>query len=274
MTKKNWFLMLIIASVQLASCKASGQMAEKSGYVPPEPSTTKLSENLILHENIRYGAIPDSIDSPTSDRILDVYLPQTNQGAAASLPVYLFIHGGGFTGGDKNVRDICSKIASKGFAVVSINYRLTLKYNKVAGASCSANMSGGLPPDKTFHPMLQRAVRNASEDAAMALGWIKNNAGKYRFDLTKVAVSGGSAGAMTALHLAYVSDQQVIPMKAVVDFWGGLEDASVIEKGAAPILIYHGDLDSTINIAYAYALKQRMDKIGSGKSQLKVFNAS
>lgn len=270
MIRQKWFLIITITICQLTFNEAFAQNSEKLKYCPPVRSEFKLTDNLILHQNIRYGAIPDSVDSSNSDRILDLYLPENSQTQQASLPVFVFIHGGGFTGGDKDVRALCSNMALQGFAVVSINYRLTLKYNKVSGASCSANMSKGLPVNGKFHPMLQKAVKNASEDAEMALGWIKSNAEKYRLDLSKLVVSGGSAGAMTALHLAYVSNPKFVSIKAVIDFWGGLENAAIIRKGAAPILIYHGDQDSTINIAYAYALKHRMDVIGSQKSQLRI----
>src|SRR6476661_5922105 len=130
-------------------------------------------------------------------------------------------------------------MANQGFAVVSINYRLTLKYKKVSGASCSGNMSKGLPADGKFHPVLNEAVSNASDDAVCALKWIKYNAVKYGLNTNKVAISGGSAGGMTALHVTYVSNQKILPIKAVVNLWGGLENVNVISKNAAPILTYH-----------------------------------
>jgi pimeloyl-ACP methyl ester carboxylesterase len=44
----------------------------------------------------------------------------------------------------------------------------------------------------------------------------------------------------------------------------------VIKKGAAPLLIYHGDKDPTINVAFAYALKAQMDKTGNTQSVLHI----
>ncbi|MGV8095812.1 MAG: alpha/beta hydrolase [Mangrovibacterium sp.] len=186
------------------------------------------------------------------------------------LPVLVFIHGGGFRGGDKaNVAAICSAISSKGFAVVSINYYLTLKYEKVDGVSCSACMAKGIP-EGGFHPLLKKAVRNASNDTQKAFRWIKQNRGKYNFDLSSVSVSGGSAGAMTALYTAYVSGQNVLPIKAVINLWGGLENAGLIKPGAAPLLTYHGDQDKLINVDFARALHERMEKIGDNQSQLHI----
>lgn len=226
--------------------------------------TVNDRSDIKISENLRYGDKPGGIGQDTSsDRTLDLYIPGDN--ANNKLPVLIFIHGGGFSGGDKMTksnREFCMKIASHGYAVVSINYYLTLKHEKVSGASCSGNMAKGLPANG-FHPKLQEAIRNASEDTQLALKWIKNNANKYKLDQTKVAISGGSAGGMTALYTAYVSNQKILPIKGVVNLWGGLENAGLIKKGAAPLLTYHGDLDKLIHVDYAYAIKRRMDEIGN-----------
>jgi acetyl esterase/lipase len=268
MMKHKWLLILIAVFSQLICSLTFAQNSNLVGYQPPSPSEIKLPNNITLHQNLRYAPIPQIATDSTSDRILDLYLPINN--TPKSIPIFVFIHGGGFTGGDKRLIDLCSKIAAQGFAVVSINYRLTLKYKKVSGASCSANMAKGLPLNGTFHPVLNEAIKNASDDAISALQWIKDNAAKYNLNTSKVAISGGSAGGMTALHVAYASQQKVLPIMAVVNLWGGLENVNVISKNSPPILIYHGDLDTTINIEYAYAIKDRMDKIGSDKSQIKV----
>lgn len=245
------------------------KVAAQNNYTPPIQKQEILTNNINLIKNIRYAPIPEIATDSTSDRILDLYIPK-DVTSKTPLPVLVFIHGGGFTGGDKGLTDLCSKIAKQGFAVVSINYRLTLKYKKVSGSSCSGNMAKGLPANGSFHPVLNEAVNNAAEDAVCALQWIKENALKFGFNTDKIAISGGSAGAMTALYVAYASKQKVLPIKAVVSLWGGLENAGVITKNAPPILIYHGDLDNTINIAYSFAIKERMDAIGSQKSQLQV----
>ncbi|WP_026902877.1 alpha/beta hydrolase [Pedobacter glucosidilyticus] len=268
MIKHKWLFILTTVLSQLICSLTFAQNSNPVGYQPPSPSEIKLPNNITLHQNLRYAPIPQIATDSTSDRILDLYLPTNN--SSTSLPVFVFIHGGGFTGGDKRLVDLCSKIASQGFAVASINYRLTLKYKKVSGASCSANMAKGLPVNGAFHPVLNEAIKNASDDAISALQWIKDNAVKYNLNTGKVAIGGGSAGGMTALHAAYASQQKVLPIIAVVNLWGGLENANVISKISPPLLTYHGDLDTTINIEYAYALKERMDKIGSDKSQLKI----
>lgn len=230
----------------------------KTVYLP-----NSETDSLTVYQDIRYAPQPDSLHRDTSsDKTLDLYLPVIDD--SKKTPVVVFVHGGGFAGGDKaSTSDICAALASRGFAVISINYWLTLKHHKIPGASATANMSKGIPSDRKFHPGLRSAVRNASDDVILALKWIKRHRRKYNLDINKVALSGGSAGAMTVLHTTYVSGQKVVPIKAVVDLWGGLEDVDLIKPKSPPVLIYHGDKDKLIHVDYAYALKGRMDEIGN-----------
>ncbi len=214
--------------------------------------------------NLRYAEKPGGVYAAdtSSDRLLDLYLPMDEP--RAKRPVILFIHGGGFGGGDKSsLEKFWRDLASHGFAVISANYRLYLKHHKTSGASAIANMGKGLRTDGKFHPELQKAVTVASDDATRILMWIKNNAGTYQMDAQRVAVAGGSAGAMAVLHLAFASGQQALPVRAVVNMWGGLQDASVIKAGAPPLLTFHGDQDNRIHVEYGHALNSRMKEVGA-----------
>jgi len=238
----------------------------------PQMMNKHIADSLTTFRNLRYAPQPDSLNGDTSsDKLLDLYLPTVAKGK--KLPVFLFVHGGGFAGGDKynkTVSEICSGLASHGFAAISINYWLTLKHNKIPGASASANMAKGIPANGEFHPGLQMAIQNASDDLVAVFEWIKKHKKEYNLDVSKVAISGGSAGAMTVLHTAYASSQKVLPVRAVVDLWGGLEDVAVIKKNAPPVLIYHGDQDKLIHVDFGHALKKGMDEIGDTQSILHV----
>ena len=242
-----------------------GQQGAKSGTRSTKVAVPDKSD-LRVYRNLRYAETDPMYTDTSSDRTLDLFVPVEN--SQNKLPVFIFIHGGGFGVGDKyGAESLWSKLLSSGFAVISINYRLHLKQNKVEAASASANMSKGL---QKFHPDLNQAIRIASEDAQLALKWIKTNANRYQLNADLIAISGGSAGAMAALYTAYVSGQKILPIKAVVDLWGGLENAELIKKGAPPVLIYHGDHDNLIHVDYAYALKRQMEKIGNSRSVLRV----
>jgi carboxylesterase type B len=159
--------------------------------------TEKIIEkgDIKIYKNLRYGDKPKGIGlDSTSDRILDVYVKDVNKKS----PVLMFIHGGGFGAGDKATKSneaLCLKMAAHGFAVVSINYYLTLKYGKTPRTGGASNKYIRLPGNG-FTPDKHKATKNASNDARLALRWVKNNAKQYGLDLSSVAISGGSAGAM------------------------------------------------------------------------------
>ncbi|MBO9594943.1 MAG: alpha/beta hydrolase [Niabella sp.] len=222
-------------------------------------------------QNIRYAPMPSAPFDKDSgcDRTLDLYIPE--EPAGKKWPVLLFIHGGGFAGGDKGGNaTLCEKLARSGIAVVSVNYRLYLKYYKTAGASAGANMGKGLPAGGHFHPELQKAIGMAAGDAALAMQWLKDHAAQYSLNAQKLMISGGSAGAMTALYVAYVKPALPLKISGVIDFWGGLEDAAVIKKNAPPVLVYHGSADQTIHVAYAAALQKRMTETGNHLSEFHI----
>ncbi len=252
--------LILTATVAYAHPVTEDNLPKEKDENPYRPGTYEVK----AFRNLRYAEKPEAVYAAdtSSDRLLDLYLPVDEGGVKK--PVILFIHGGGFGGGDKSALEkFWRDLASNGFAVISANYRLYLKHHKTPGASASVNMAKGLRPDGKFHPELQKAVTIASDDATRVLEWIKNNAGTYQMDAQRVAVSGGSAGAMTVLHLAFASGQRVLPIRAVVNMWGGLQDASVIKVGAPPMLTFHGDQDMLIHVDYARALDEQLKKAGS-----------
>lgn len=100
---------------------------------------------------------------------LDVYAPEGAQGK--KLPVLLFVHGGGFTRGDKHTefypQNITEWAAKNGMVGVNINYRLSPKDPWPAG----------------------------SKDLASAIAWTKANIAKYGGDPNHIVLFGHSAGA-------------------------------------------------------------------------------
>src|SRR5262245_47746306 len=91
---------------------AFGQDREKDKEKPP------AAELKPTHANIKYG--------PHERNVLDLYLPKASSGKEPT-PLVLYIHGGGFRGGDKrslNAKEGKSYLDA-GFAVAAINYRLT-----------------------------------------------------------------------------------------------------------------------------------------------------
>ena len=98
---------------------------------------------------------------------LDLYYPEE----ADDFATLVWYHGGGLTGGNKHIPD---EFRRQGFAVVSVNYRLSPR------ATCPAYL----------------------EDAAQALAWVFRHIQEYGGSADKVFVSGHSAGGYLALMLA------------------------------------------------------------------------
>ncbi len=102
-------------------------------------------------------------------QVLDVYLPEACP--EAGCPAVVFIHGGGWTRGDKRgYGAVANAYTARGAAFIAANYRLA--------------------PAHT-HPAL-------IEDVAAAVAWTFENAGALGVDRARIGVMGHSAGA----HLA------------------------------------------------------------------------
>ena len=106
------------------------------------------------------------------DLLLDLYTPAV--AGSASLPVIVFLHGGGWSGGTRTTGpDFRRFFAQDGFAMASIEYRLT--------------------PEITFPSNV--------EDVKTALRWLRANAAAHRLDPNRICLWGTSAGG----HLASVA---------------------------------------------------------------------
>ena len=249
------FLMLCTGFVP---CRAEGRQAASVGPAP------------IL--DARYApARPDlPADQLSSDRILDIFFPSCPP-PRKGYPVVVFIHGGGFKNGDKStsgsIGPIRDSLLNHGFVFVSANYYLALKYAD-KGVSCSSQTRDGFPGSGEFDPILQRAVDAASEDICLALKYLWNRRRELRLDMGRVALCGGSAGAITALDVAYVVKPRKPGIRAVVNFWGAISDVGKIGSPAAPALTLHGTEDELINVVYGKEIHRRLLEVGSSESEL------
>ncbi|MDR1806109.1 MAG: alpha/beta hydrolase [Clostridium sp.] len=104
------------------------------------------------------------VDDGNRMHLLDVFYPENAQGL---LPTIFDVHGGGWVYGDKELNEyFCMSLASMGFAVVDINYRL------IPAVDLKAQVC----------------------DIFAALHWLGRNGQNYRCDPEKVFLTGDSAG--------------------------------------------------------------------------------
>jgi len=118
---------------------------------------------------------------------LNVWTPAKRSGG--KLPVMVWIHGGGFSGGSASVPIYDgSKLAEKGVVVIGINYRLGL-YGFMAH------------PELTAESSPQASGNYGLMDQIAALKWIRANVAAFGGDPDNVTIAGQSAGAMSVHHL-------------------------------------------------------------------------
>ena len=229
------------------------------------------AKNYEAVETVRYGAPRSDVPAgdSTQDRILDIRTPD-GEAPAKGWPVVMFIHGGGFSGGDKamssGLRGIFEGLLSTGYAVVSINYCLARRNDKSL-PSCSREMKNGFPAAGRYSDGLHKMIDDACTDAVLALKWLGKNGKKYGIDKNRIAIMGGSAGAITCLYTAFVYAPRKPKIKAVVNCWGAIHDVSAIKTASIPVLTFHGEKDELINVCYGEAIQKRLQEIGSTKSR-------
>jgi acetyl esterase/lipase len=158
-----------------------------------ETPASRKDDSLSLFETIENTVVESNIVYKETDSyklMLDVYTPAENLGEEPWIrrsdepkPTMIYFHGGGWASGDRISRAMyILPYVQKGWAVVNVDYRLLGQTN--------------LP--------------GCIEDCLNAVDWTFKNAAKYRFDTTRVVVSGESAGG----HLALMSGMIMPHLKA------------------------------------------------------------
>lgn len=220
-------------------------------YVDMVFDTTTVASNVV------YATAPALVTGVPTDLLLDVYQPVGD--TSTSRPVLIAIHGGGFkTGSKATLSGIAQEWARRGYVVFSLNYRLD------AGNQCQAVQDGKVPPSELAAEAerCRNAVEAAQYDSQAAIRWVRAHAGTYGIDATRVAVMGSSAGAVTALNLAYQSDtpgdvgdydgyDSAIGAALVMSGCG--YDPSRIGAGDAAVAMIHAELDGAVPMQCAIA---------------------
>lgn len=163
----------------------------------------------------------------------DLYLPKDSTKESYGLVVYL--HAGGFTAGDKaDDKKTLSWLCSKGYVACGINYTLRTEENNAS-------------------------VLTQSNEIKAAIPVVIEEAKKLGYNITEMAMSGGSAGGCLAMIYAYRdAAESPVPVKLLFEMvgpssfyaedWGiyGLDqDTDESRKAAAGLFSVMGGVELT-----------------------------
>ena len=234
-------------------------------------------DQIQVMQDIQYGSAYNHKTQQEQDLMLDAYLPPDSD-KRDKRPVVVVMHGGGFTDGDKQDDGqvkYAYELSKRGYAVVSINYRLT-------GDSWSWES--------------EKEIFDAQEDFRAAIRYVRSVADDYRLDSDMIIVSGDSAGADTALFLSYAKEAQYegdsgnpgFPSNSngVISISGEMKGEAYcssvdpkpsgcqIETGKdetndigtfnnqPPLVMIHGDKDMTVPYVNGKAVFERAQSVG------------
>lgn len=240
---------LISSAIILAGCGKSLPTAE--GSENNETPTQNVSVTTVFSEKSnRYGeCIFDNVDvkrdivyAEKKDYLgndiqlkLDVYQPAGD--TVNKRPVIIWVHGGGMYVGSKNeswdpVTSLANDLAKMGYVFVSIDYRLN--------------------PEWEASNAFNETIKNAAEDVASSVDWVKANADEYGMDSSCIIIAGHSAGAEIADNYYYsnfLTDENKYDksgIKAVISISGNrlfFDGEKCTGNGDAKCLIIHGEAD-------------------------------
>jgi len=260
----------LLCLAPLGACKSAGY----HGLVPIAKLGTV--DNDITYTNIEGTAL-----------MMDIYYPRTATGA---VPAIIYVHGGGWTSGDKESGagiQFIPELISRGYLVASINYRLAPEFK----------------------------VIDQIGDVKCAIRYLRAKAVNYGIDTRRIGVIGGSAGGHLVALLG-TSDKssnlegnggyydQSSRVQAVVDLFGPADLTIMFESTPAqwlqnvfgtsnfnsddirrvspvtyitgddsPFLILHGDQDTVVQLEQSEIFFQKLQEANVPASLVIVKNA-
>jgi len=192
-----------------ALCLTVATLPVNAQSIDAETKFVRVANGYRLASNITY------LRAGGVELKLDVYQPR---GSAAPTPTLMYIHGGGWTNGNKESSALTFlPYLEMGWAVVNVEYRMA---------------------DDAHAPA-------AVEDCRCALRWIYRNAEQYNFDVGAIVVTGNSAGGHLSLTTGFVPASAGLDRQCPGDrrrSWT-TGDTSTAELRVAAVINWYGITD-------------------------------
>jgi acetyl esterase/lipase len=241
---------LVLAVVAGAAPATTGPIAV--GAAAGERYVDRIFGQVTVARDLVYGAAPDE-HGRRQELNVDVYTPVGD--TLAARPAIVLAYGGGFVGGNKeSMGGLATAYAQRGFVALSIEYRM---HEAAGGIS--------FPPDAAE----TARILDAKHDMQAAVRWARAQAGTFGIDPQRVAVGGGSAGAVMAVVTAIMPDDPgssgtpgVSSAVCTAVSIMGAGDPALVDADDAGAIFFHGDEDTTVPYRAAVATKEAMDEAG------------
>lgn len=236
------------AAVLAASLSLQAQECASGRY-----TTTNFFPDFTVTTGVLFGS-NTAVSGGTQQLRMDVYEPTGD--VLAERPVVIVAFGGSFVGGDRTqVADLCRQFARLGYVAIANDYRVGFF----------------LPNEATT----TRAVMRGSHDMKACVRYLRKtvaiDGNPYRIDPDRIVIGGVSAGAISAIHAAYLDQESEVPailqseiaslggvegnsgspgysseVLGVYSFSGAIGDTLWIEPGDKPLVSIHEDGDGTV----------------------------
>ncbi len=166
------------------------------GFVFPLAHNTKIGLNVKWDDSVGNVMTDLNYGAGQADTGYDLYLPSTKS-QDGTYALVLYIHGGGFTSGDKKEGEAwCKYMTAKGYVSASMNYTV----------------------HSEAHPS---NVVLMTEQILQCVSAIQSNAAELGYPVTEMAVTGTSAGGALSLMYAYgKAEESPVPVKFVFERTG------------------------------------------------------
>ena len=177
------------------------------------------------------------VNGQSQDLLLDIYEPRGD--TSALRPVILWGFGGSFVGGSRGqVGFLCEDYAALGYVAIAYDYRI--------GFFIPTSISTAL------------AVLRGAHDTRAAVRWLYKSAqggNPYRIDTGRIFVAGVSAGAVSAIHAAYLFEGDSIFDYFTPQTWNSLGGFSGLSGNDG----YSEKVHGVVNYSGAVGLNEWID---------------
>jgi acetyl esterase/lipase len=265
--------------LSLLACASISQIPTPTPIPTATPTPSPVPTPTIAFK--KFGATELDVTYCTPNGVsqkMDIYYPATG----GPWPVLLYVHGGGWSRGDKAEGVGWRSMAERGFLVVSVNYRLASYESKfpamIEDVKCAVRYLRAHAPEYNLDPNHIGAVGVSAGGhlvdllgvADASAGW---DTGEYNDQSSRVQAVVTIAGIsdLTFTRGVYASpDSAAMMVYHAFDEMPGAASPKLLAASPVtyitpddpPFLIIHGDLDNIVPVEQSQVLDEQLRRSG------------